>query len=78
MLEPLTPFIQIITTPTIVAVARLPMLPDPREAFYLKWVNQGLFFVYFWSFQTKNTIFTTNQCENVHSVYSVGIQSHDL
>ena len=25
--------------------------------------NPGLFFVYFRSFETNNTIFTTNQCE---------------
>ena len=33
----------------------------------------GLFFVYFWSFQTKNTILTTNQCEkcHVHPVYGL-------
>ena len=28
---------------------------------YLRWANPGLFFVYFWSFQTNNTIFTSNQ-----------------
>ena len=39
----------------------------------------GLFFVYFWSFQTIITIFTTNKCEqNVHPVYGAGIQTHDL
>ena len=27
-----------------------------------KWANPGLFFLYFRSFQTNNTIFTTNQC----------------
>ena len=46
-----------------------------------KWANQGLFIIYFWSFQTNNTIFTTNQCEkfpNVHPVYNAGIQTHDL
>ena len=26
------------------------------------WAIPGLFFVYFWSFQTNNTIFATNQC----------------
>ena len=25
--------------------------------FYKKWANPGLFFIYFWSFQTNNTIF---------------------
>ena len=33
-----------------------------------KWANRGLFFVYFRSFQTNNTIITTNQCENVMSL----------
>ena len=39
-----------------------------------KWANPGLFVVYFRSFQTNNTIFTTNQCEkcHVHPVYSAG------
>ena len=39
------------------------------------------FFVYFRSFQTSNTIFTTNQCEkgsNLHPVYGAGIRTHDL
>ena len=30
-----------------------------------KWANPGVFLVYFRSFQTKNTIFTTNQCEKM-------------
>ena len=29
-----------------------------------KWANLGLFFIYVRSFQTNNTIFRTNQCEN--------------
>ena len=36
----------------------------------------GLFFVYFRSFQTNNTIFIANQC--VHPVYGARIQTHDL
>ena len=28
--------------------------------------------------QTNNTIFTTNQCENVQQVYSAGIRTHVL
>ena len=35
--------------------------------FLKNWANPGLFFVYFWSFQTNNTIFTTNQCEKCPS-----------
>ena len=31
--------------------------------FFKKWTDKGLFFVYFRSFETNNTIFTTNQCE---------------
>ena len=34
-----------------------------------KWANSGLFFVYFWSFQTSNTIFTTNECEKMSIQY---------
>ena len=30
---------------------------------FFKWVNSGIFLVYFRSFQTNNTIFVTNQCE---------------
>ena len=33
--------------------------------FFKKWANPGLFFVYLLSFQTNNTIFTTNQCEKM-------------
>ena len=48
--------------------------------FLKKWANLGLFFVYFRSFQTNNTIFTTNQCEkcHVHPVSGAGIRTHDL
>ena len=46
---------------------------------FKKWDNPGLFFVYFWSFQTNIiTIFTTNICENVYPVNSAGNQTHDL
>ena len=39
----------------------------------------GLFFVYFWSFQTIITIFTTNKCEqNLHPVYSAGTRTRNL
>ena len=37
------------------------------EVFLKKWANPGLFFIYFRSFQTNNTIFTTNQCEKCPS-----------
>ena len=33
--------------------------------FLKEWANPGPFFVYFRSFQTNNTIFTTNQCEKM-------------
>ena len=33
--------------------------------FFKKWANHGLFFVYFQSFQTNNTIFITNQCQKL-------------
>ena len=46
---------------------------------FFKWANPGLFFVYFWSFQTKNSIFITNQLlKNVYPVYNAGIWTHDL
>ena len=34
---------------------------------FFKWVNPGLFFVYFQSFHSNITIFTTNQCEKCPS-----------
>ena len=48
--------------------------------FLKKWAKPGLFFVYFWSFQTSIiTIFTTNICEkNVHPVYGAGMRTHNL
>ena len=39
--------------------------------FFKKWANPGLFFVYFWSFQTNNTIFTANQCEKMSCPSSI-------
>ena len=41
---------------------------------FLQWANPCLFFVYFQSFQTNNTILTTNQCEKCLS----GIRRWDL
>ena len=38
---------------------------------FFKWANPGLFFVYFQSFQTNNTIFTTNICEKMYIQYTV-------
>ena len=46
--------------------------------FLKKWANPGLFFVYFRSFQTNNTIFTTNQCEKCPNDHSVPILCQDL
>ena len=37
--------------------------------------NPGLFFIYFRSFQTNNTIFATNQCEKMSIA---GIRTHNL
>ena len=38
------------------------------QSYFFKWANPGLFFVYFWSFQTNIiTIFTTNICEKCPS-----------
>ena len=33
--------------------------PVRGHEYFFKWANPGLFFVYFRSFQTNNTIFTT-------------------
>ena len=38
--------------------------------FFEKWANGGLFLIYFWSFQTSNTLFTTNQCEKMSCLSS--------
>ena len=38
--------------------------------FQKKMNRPGLFFVYFWSFQTNNTMFTTNQCEKMSIQYT--------
>ena len=47
---------------------------------FFKWTDPGLFFIYFWSFQTNKTLFTANQSEkcHVHPVYGAGIQTQDL
>ena len=42
-----------------------------RDDIFFKWANHGLFFVYFRSFQTNNTIFTTNICEKMSIQYPV-------
>ena len=40
---------------------------QPSKVFLKKLANPGLFFVYFWSFQTNITIFTTIICEKCPS-----------
>ena len=48
--------------------------------FFLNWANPGLFFVYFRSFQTNNTILqqiNVKKC-HVHPVSGAGIRTHDL
>ena len=40
-------------------------LPTGKFLSYFKWSNSGLFFVYFQSFKTNITVFTTNQCEKM-------------
>ena len=47
---------------------------------FKNWANPGLFFAYFRSFQTNNTIFTTNECKkcHVHPVSGARIRTHDL
>ena len=39
--------------------------------FLKKWANPGHFFIYFRSFQTNITIFTTNQCEKMSCPSSI-------
>ena len=34
---------------------------------FIKWANHDSFSFHFWSFQTDNAVFTTNQCENYPS-----------
>ena len=43
------------------------LLAHMHPLFFKKWVNPGLFFVYF---QANNTIFTTNQCEKMSNCSS--------
>ena len=45
---------------------------------YIKWANPGLFFVYFWSFQTKFHFLHQINVKNVHPVYGAKIRAHDL
>ena len=42
-----------------------------HQMYFFKWAIPGLFFVYFWSFQTSIAIFTTYQCENMSIQYHV-------
>ena len=53
---------------------QLPMYDECCLLYYLffKWTNPGIFFVYFWSFLTNNSIFTTNQCEKMSFPSSIG------
>ena len=64
----------------LVAFRKLSLLGYLNVFCFLNWANPGLFFVYFRSFQTNNTIFTTNECEkrHVHPVSGAGIRTHDL
>ena len=39
-----------------------------NKTFLRKMGIPGLFFYYFWSFQTNNTIFTTKQCEKCPNI----------
>ena len=50
-----------------IIVWRLINVWRPLYCFFKKWANPGLFFIYFRSFQTNNTTFTTNQCEKCPS-----------
>ena len=62
----------------------LPMYIINRKAYtqqndekVLKLAISGLFFVYFWPFQTHNPTFTTN-VKDFHPVYGDGIRPHVL
>ena len=53
--------------------------PGLLLVFLKKWANPGLFFIYFWSFQTNIiTILQQIYVKNVHPVYNTGIRTHDL
>ena len=52
-----------------------------NQSFLKKVTNPDLFFIYFRFFQTNNTFFTSNQCEqcpNIHPVYGAGIRTRNL
>ena len=41
------------------------------SSFFKKWANPGLFFIYFWYFQTNNKNFTPNQFEKMSCPSSI-------
>ena len=49
-----------------------------RVIFFFYWPTPGLFFVYFQSFQTNNTILQQINVKNAHTVYGAGIQTRNL
>ena len=67
-----TPLHSISITVCDICVTKVTNLPF--ELIFFKWANPGLFLIYFLSFQTNNTIFTTNQCKK----YPCIIQRQDL
>ena len=46
--------------------------------YFQKWANPGLFFIYFQSFQTNNTILQQINAKNVYPVYGAQIWTHNL
>ena len=61
----------ILTNESALIQRRLGQLHYNKSFLLKKWANPGLFFIYFRSFQTNNTIFTTKQCEkNMSTIWS--------
>ena len=70
-LRPRSTLISFRTTPPCLELGKdvKDLTIDDEYKIYFKWANPGLFFAYFWCFQTNNTIFATNRCEkNVMSI----------
>ena len=50
-------------------------------ASFFKWANPGLFFIYFLTYQTNNTILqqiNVKKCPNVHPGNGAGIRTHNI
>ena len=48
------------------------------ETFFKKWVNPGLFFIYFVFSNTLKNLQQIHMWKNVYPIYGAGIKTHDL